>query len=342
MYSNTSIQITEELLITKLGSTWLIDSVYLFFLSPVNFVGFWLNTICFLMLLFKNKQKKTNKVKLFKYLTVYALNSALTCLLHSFLFISFSPRYFPDLTFDWFPKFYRCRILSYVSISLYFFGSILDIMIALDRLSIFLKDGFNYLNGNKPYRKCTIAFIVSFLVNTPILLSLFILDNNNLYDLNAITVCGQTQFALSDQGIKINLILLFIRDISTLIIEIVFTCLSIYYYKRFTLNSFHKYYIISTKSKHVEQNNKLKSKSKKFLLISIYLLTSSVILHMVVFAVMLMTWFVNVQNMISYSMLVLIMAIAFLLKNFMHLTIFYSFNSQFKRQFKVFSIFNQN
>jgi hypothetical protein len=341
MYSNLSIQLNEELLVSKLGSTWLIDTVYLFFLSPANFLGFLLNIFCFWIQLLKNNQKRSCKANLFKYLTVYALNSSFTCLLHSFLFITYSPHYFPNLTFKWFPKFYRCRILSYVSVSLYFFGSILDIMIALDRLSIFLKSGFNYLEGIRPYKKCMIAFLISFLINTPILFSLFIIDNKDLYNSNAITVCGQTEFALSDQGIRINLILLFMRDISSLVFEIIFSCLSIYYYHKFTLNTLHRYYIISPpNSKHIEQNKGLKGKSKKFLLISIYLLTSSIILHIIVFSVMFMTWYVNLSNMVQYSLLVLILAIAFLLKNFMHLTIFYLFNSQFKRQVKVFSIFN--
>lgn len=341
---NSSIQITEELLVSKLGSTWFIDSAYLFFLSPINLIGFLVNIACFMILFLKNNHKKsktTTKAKLFKYLTVYSLNSAFTCLLHSFLFITYSPHYFPHLSFEWFPKFYRCRILSYVSMSLYFFGSILDILIAIDRLSIFLKNGFNYLDGIRPYKKCTIAFLISFMINTPILLSLFILDNNNLHDLNAVTVCGQTEFALSDQGMNINLILLFVRDISSLIVEALFTCLSIYYYKRFTLDPLHKYYQIinNDNSKMIKQNKRLKNKSKNFLLISIYLLASSIILHTIVFSVMIMTWYVNVKNIIQYSILILTLAIAFLSKNFLHLIIFYFFNTQFKRQFKIFSFF---
>ena len=57
----------KELIYEKVGSSWLLDSIYLFVISPISLIGFILNICCLLVLLPKLKIKQT---KLYKYLRI--------------------------------------------------------------------------------------------------------------------------------------------------------------------------------------------------------------------------------------------------------------------------------
>lgn len=97
-YSLTEIR---EIFLTEIGSSWLIDGLYLFLIFPIGIIGFVLNLLCLIVLC-----KISEKLALFEYFKVYTLNASILCLMMSFNFLSRSPRYF-DFSFNIIPKIHR-------------------------------------------------------------------------------------------------------------------------------------------------------------------------------------------------------------------------------------------
>ena len=315
----------KELIYEKVGSSWLLDSIYLFVISPISLIGFILNICCFFVLLPKLKIKQT---KLYKYLRIYSLNSSLICFLHVFLFISFSPRYF-DIAFEYVARFYRCKVLGYFCVCLYLFGNMLDILIALDRISIYLNGKLDKFNQMKPYTKCFCLFIICMLTNLPILLSITVYINDDLTDLNKSIYlnCIQTDFMRTKFGMILNLALIFTRDILTLIFELSCFGLLFYYYKYATIQ-FKKYYVSQARS--VSMNlSKLKKKNyrgRKLLLMSIYFSIISIVLHTIFLITTFIALFLQVEDSIRFAFIILTLVVSIILKHFLNVFILYKFN----------------
>lgn len=328
LFKNSS---SEELYL-RLGSTWFIDSIYLFIIPVFSFIGFLLNFSCYFAFI---SYIDVDNSRLHKYLTIYSFNSSILCLIHVFTFLTFSPRYFQH-SFWYFTKFYRCKVLAYFSICLCFFGNILDIVIAFDRLSSFLSARINKLNSAKPLKECFLIFIVSLIINIPILFSLKIMGNDELFNPNAVHFCGQTDFAQSKTGMIVNMILIIFRDILTLIVETFLTCLSTYCYKKYPFSSPSiKYYIITTKSLsfHLKENKKPRIR-RRLLLMSIYLSFLSILLHLIICAVLLMVS-VFPRHMLRTAIYILGLIILILIKNSFNVLIFFKFNIEFKKRLKL-------
>ena len=69
----------------RIGSTWLLDSIYLFIITPIGFIGGILN----LFSLFIMTKIKIKKTKLYQYLKFYSLNGSLACFTCAFVFLSY-------------------------------------------------------------------------------------------------------------------------------------------------------------------------------------------------------------------------------------------------------------
>ena len=122
-----------ELFLWSIGSTRLVDSFYLFAVSPLAFVGFAFNTFAFIILL-RGKERHTDL--LHKYLFVYVLNNALMCLLTSLDWLSMSPRYSPWF-FSVFARIHRCILLTMFFIILLTINRALEVLIICQRLANF-------------------------------------------------------------------------------------------------------------------------------------------------------------------------------------------------------------
>ena len=111
------------------------DTIYIAIIAPLEFIGFLLNLVCFWT--FHNIKIRQKGIKFYKYMKIYSLAAAVvTSLILGFAFMSFSPRYFIDFIHP-IVKFFRCRIIAYPMITLFFFLNLLDILISIDRMSIF-------------------------------------------------------------------------------------------------------------------------------------------------------------------------------------------------------------
>ena len=142
--SNMSQSAILELFYTKIGSSWLLDSLYLYLVIPLTVIGFLLNLLSFLVFFNLN----VRKTLINKYLMFYTLCSCLILLNVLIDALSRIPRY-SSVAFDPFIIFHRC-VLSNFGFAFVFFISILDIFILFERLTHFKAELKSYLKVHQP------------------------------------------------------------------------------------------------------------------------------------------------------------------------------------------------
>jgi hypothetical protein len=80
----------------RIGSTWILDSIYLYVISPLSFMAIILNALSLFII---NKIKiKNATINFYEYLKVDLINGIILCLIGTCSFIGYSPRYFKYTT----------------------------------------------------------------------------------------------------------------------------------------------------------------------------------------------------------------------------------------------------
>jgi len=240
-----------EILMIQIGSTWTLDSLYLYLNTSIGLLGAILNIIS-LFVLFRIKENQA----FYKYLKLYTFNGMFICLLVFFYSFCRSPRYL-SFTFSFGPSFFRC----YLSNSIFFmvqFGNSINICILLERISNFRPELENYFK-NKAYKVSIVFLVFSFVLNMPSFFvyqmrseSEFIEALSNYKMLLFFTYCRRSAFAVSVYGRVFVFLLAFIKDFLYLVIEIVLTLISLVYLKNF----FEKKKFLLTQSSHSLNTNK--------------------------------------------------------------------------------------
>jgi hypothetical protein len=342
---NNSNFLIDEKFYLKIGSSWTLDTIYLIIISPLGFFGLFFNLICFWILF----HIKIKEVKLYQYLKVYSLCSGFICLILDFAFLTYSSRYFQDF-YHPFVKIYRCRIYGYLMICLSFFSNLLDILISLDRITIF-STKINFFRNINPYKLCAVLLLFCLFINSPHVFVLEILNDDVYFNTNVMSFCVQNEIGKSNFGVIINMTVIVIRDIITLGSEIIASLLVIYYYKRYykiyqynvsyNVNnenlSFSNININSTV--HMRDSIELKirhrqKKGKKLLLMTIILSILSIITHFL--GAIIFIFLINflVENRILHFSIICLGSFSLVFKHFSNIFIFYFFNTNFQKQFK--------
>ena len=216
----------------SLGSTELLDAIYIFGISPLACVGFFFNFGSFLLLCF-SKQLKNNL--LYKYLIAYTFNNCGICLLLSLSVLSVSPRYYPWYL-SVFSRIHKCILTKILYLTIYSVNRVLEILILLQRLanfnSFFQKfKTFNILVYS--IILCTCAAL-----NVPFL-QMVKSDDQIRNDLEKFkhtfefNVCANNQLHDTLFGIISRSISVVCQDLLSLCVEIGMTILLIVYFKRF-------------------------------------------------------------------------------------------------------------
>ena len=344
--SDINYDLSEKFYI-RIGSTWVIDSIYIFIIAPMGFIGFMLNFVT-LIVMSKIKIKQT---KLYDYLILYSLNSCLICFIIGFLFLSYSPRYFNQYVFTSdIVKFYRCRVFIYGVMCLYFFGNILDLFISMDRISIFIKrlDSFRKM---KPYILCFCICLGCFIVNSPLVITYELMTNQDYFTKNVTSYCTPNELGKTKYGLALNLLVILIRDILTLTFEIISSYFIIYHYKIYSIVKNVNATVAAAdqidannlqKRESMATNRKKWTKGKKLMLMTVYLSITSFATHVIVATV-----FVLLVNLLLekyplvYFSLVCFGAFILNFKHFLNIFIFFAFNSNFRKQLKYYFKFNK-
>ena len=216
----------------SLGSTALLDAIYIFGISPLACVGFIFNFGSFLLLCF-SKQLKSNL--LYKYLTVYTLNNCGICLLMSLSVLTLSPRYYP-LYLSIYSRVQKCILLKMLYLTLYCVNRVLEILILLQRLANFNSSFLKFRAFNVLVYLCILCTCTA--LNVPFLQTIKS-DEQICTELSAFkrtlefTVCQGSDFYDSSLGYAIRSVALFIQECITLFVEIAMSILLIVYFRRF-------------------------------------------------------------------------------------------------------------
>ena len=214
----------------QFASTWALDSIYLFVITPLALIGMFLNIFTFILL----TKKEFHKNKIYSFFKWIALNSALMNLVESGLFSCSTYRYF-DFSNSYESNFYGTHVFLPVYNTCYIFGSCLDILLSLERCSIFvnkLKRLFTYPVKNV----CLISLAFCILVTFPF----FFVQEPAYFDApiypqtyHRIWYWGITSFGSSLAGTILAAIGYFVRDVCFLAAEISINIYSIYLFKKF-------------------------------------------------------------------------------------------------------------
>jgi hypothetical protein len=229
--SNTTSQYypSFEFWLQVFGSTMFIDTLYFAFVPLVSLLGFIFNLIG-LKVLFNNQFKST---KLYSYLKVYMVNSALVCL--ASVGIIFNSRRYFNLQNSYFSNFYIVYIYIVIVNTGYFYGGLLDILIILDRIFI-IKNKSTLLSKQSSWLICFVLFVVCLSINFPYFFVFYPSSLSvRLSDVESYTFYffDVTTFAKSKIGTIITFTQYFFRDFFTLASEIILNLLSIYFLRRY-------------------------------------------------------------------------------------------------------------
>jgi hypothetical protein len=233
-----------ELFYLKLGSTWVLDSMYLFMVGPFGLVGFFLNLISYFKIKNINPNRNAFNLTLKNYLKIYTMNSSMICFIFSLCAFFRSPRYF-NLTQNYFGTVFNCKIIPWFTVTIFFYINILDCVLLTDRLATLttkLKRFKNYEANKIGF----LAFLTCFFINIP---GYFLYqtkkteefeDIMNSYDKLIDFVYYTTDpFFFTPIGFCFMVILVTIKDIITMIVEISLSILVSVVFKRYLKHKAH-------------------------------------------------------------------------------------------------------
>ena len=321
-----------QLFYLSIGSTWTFDSVYLFFVSPMAFISFILNLFC-IYVVNKIKLKSNNHKNLYTYFKINLINSSVLSFIVIFSFISYSPRYF-QFALSYLARIYRCHIANSVATTLYFYSNIFDLIITFERLSIFMHR-LDFFKRKSPFKISMLTLFVCTLVNSPIFFWNYVKTDEEFYqgafdlvNIDYFTYCGRTNFVESHLGSILSMVTLFLRDITTLLIEISINVFTIIYYykyvsKRINLNTFNM-----ANGGNNSDNDAIWIEIRLFFM-TIILSFISLLCHILT----CFTTFMLINHDINSTFIYLMILISILVvtfKQFINFFVFFLFNSNFK------------
>ena len=317
--------------LTQYGSTFSLDAIYLFFLTPFAFLGAILNLFSFLLL----NKKELSKNNFFNYFKYTSLNGFLINLFETFLLIGCSHRYV-SISNTYGALFYGNYFYLPITSTLNFYGSILDILINLERLSCFktrIKSFFKY-----PARYvCLIAFISCLIINSPY----FLINEPGVFDapLGNSTYFRIYYWAITDYsqtltGKTLNYVVYFIKDVLTFIAEVSINIWSIILFK--------KYFKLKLIINSVANNQKCLSNKEKNLTFMVIIMSCVTFFAHSVYVTSVIYYFYSydtVANILGVSG-----EIAIMFKNFLHFHFLFAFNLNFRNKCKLvfFQLFKKS
>jgi hypothetical protein len=221
--NNSNYEYTLDAVLTKYGSNFYLDLFNLVPFTLVSVVGFVLNTFSFVAFL----DDEFKGIHLYSYLRVYCINNMIMCFLNIFNFVYSSIRILP-----WSNSFLTQLYSNYVYIPItnfnYFYGSLLDIVILLNRISYFNATVKNCIKFS-PLTICSISFLVCLIVEFPFFF--FFMPNSHTATLKDGTIftiwfSDMTQFAQSTSGSVLKFLMYGLRDILVMLIILVLNVIS--------------------------------------------------------------------------------------------------------------------
>ena len=157
MNNQSNSQISLDNILKIFGSTWTLDVLNLYLLTPVCLFGIFSNLICYFIL----RKKTFHSALIFKYLRINVLNSIFVSAISSTTFLS-TYRMF-SFTNTYASFFYGAYFYVTLLPLSYLYGNLLDICAVLERIAFPTKTG-NIFKVIKYKHTALVLFITSFIV----------------------------------------------------------------------------------------------------------------------------------------------------------------------------------
>lgn len=201
----------------------------LFNLYPVTItscLSFTMNTISLVIFL----TGKFKSFRLFQYIHIYLINSLIICLLSSFSFI-FSSHNLIHWSNTYSAQFFYNYIESPLLDLSYFYGSVLEIYIILDRIYIFVPQLYN-LPKPGVYKVCLVTLLVCVIIDSPSFMSNTVQPIQLNGPNETIWLGAKTEFSYSNFGMNLLMVLHVVRTLIIFAIEMILSCLCILLLRR--------------------------------------------------------------------------------------------------------------
>jgi hypothetical protein len=219
----------EYILTNFAGSTWSVDSFNFWPFVTLGPIAILLNALACLVL----RNPKFN-INLYAYLRIYTANNTILASLVTFQWVNCCIRIMP-----WTNSYLGQAICIYSVCNaanlFYFFGSVIDLFMLLDRIGIFKKEIKKYLKLS-PYKVCGIAFVCVLVIEIPAFLVLTV--SSESFKLNAtvsytVWFNHNSEFANSVIGAVLIYVIDVIRDLLVGLVQILLNVALIIYFKQY-------------------------------------------------------------------------------------------------------------
>jgi hypothetical protein len=220
-----------ETLMIQFGSTWLLDNLYLYFITSIGFVGFFLNALSLVTLIGIRKRQAV-----YIYFQMFTLNGILFCLVVMGSFYMRTPRIF-DFALSYGAGVYRCKIYN-TAFTFGFFGRLINTCILLERISVFKPKLIIFVR--KPFLILFICFSISIVFSLPLFFlyevrsaSEFKEALTSLEKARNFPYCRRAEFSATVLGRIVLLAITVFRDLIWLIVEVLATVFSVILLNKF-------------------------------------------------------------------------------------------------------------
>ena len=218
----------------KMGSTPVLEYVFMCGIGPAAVVGFALNLVALIVL---HRRRDDQPVSfLHNYLRVYVLNSAIVCAIVGFTFTGISPRLYPWF-YHWTSRVHRCVLLPLGTMSFLTVNRALEILLICQRLANF-NAAFQRVERVNWTRAYALLLVASVLLNVPFVR--VVKSDAQLYeDLSAFTSHAVFTYCANDffyNTAWINytkMVVTFVREFVTLCVELALSVALNVYFRRF-------------------------------------------------------------------------------------------------------------
>lgn len=322
-----------EFWLPKFASTWALDSIYLFIVTPVAFLGVILNFFSLFVLC----QNFFYKNKIYIYFRCIALNSAIMNLVESGIFVCSTYRYF-DFSNTYESNIFGIHVYIPISNTCYLFGSCLDILVNLERCSIFESKLQRLFTYQTKY-VCMISFIFCVIISLPFYLFQKVvyfdapINQNSTY---RIWYWGLNSLGESLPGKILAALDYFIRDICFLAAEISINIYLIYLFKKFFKKNQVIFELNTLSSVAVNNSSKKNSSKLNQRLTLVERKTTKMVIILCFFSIFMHVFYMalTVYFYFSYDIIVntigAISVVVTTLKNFSNFFLLFKFNNSFR------------
>jgi hypothetical protein len=252
---NLTISIIYEQLLVKLGSTYFIDTIYLI-CSFIMCIGFCLNLIG-LRVLFNEKFKS---IKLFNFMKVYLVNSALICFIMLPVFLLGRRFAFANEPYG---TVYACYIYAPLVNVCYVFSALIDVAISMDRITLFTRM-FDFTKKYSMRWTCLISLAYSLISG---LMFIFLYYPGTLVAYLSETVTLKFYF-LSPTGVLAGqfgsfllFLMLLLKDILPVALVITFNIISTVLLKRYLTHRSKRFHMSALNNKNNKSQTQATTKS---------------------------------------------------------------------------------